>query len=680
MTTTRLARAAILAATLVLGLVPALAPAGVAAARPNLTLSGAATYDVLPEEGRVAVTVNLTATNHLKNTATRRFFFRTTQLTVLPGTSGFRLTGGSGKPKVSVAKRTDEYVNLKLDFGANLAAGKSTTLTLTFDIQDPGGAPDRPVRISPTLVSFTAWAYATPETPGATVDVRFPVGYSASIGRGPLSGPVADGPDHERWSSGPIDAPLAFVADVVADRPTDYAETELLVPLEAGPATIVLRAWPDDPAWRDRVGGLIERALPILERDIGVPWPVDGPLAVNEALVRSTGGYAGLFDPAERRIEIAYAASDGVVLHELAHAWFNGSLVADRWAAEGFASYYAERAATALGIDPDLPTPPPDGAGAMPLNDWGPSPTEDATAEQHGYAASLDLAETVAGRVGQPALRTVWQQASAGVGAYPPLVAPDGEPVAVEGAAPDVAAGPPDWRGLLDLLEDASGRELDDLWRAVVARPPDVAALDARAAAREAYERSVVHAGAWQLPPSTRAALRAWQFDAAVLILGEADAVIVQRDDLEAAAAAAGLRLPDRLERAFEGAIGLDGAADEARAERTVVEAIVRARDAEPRGRGVGEQAIIDVGLLGSTPQLHLDAAAASLAAGDIEAAYTSALRAEAAWIGAPSVGRSRIVSTVLLVVALLLLAGLIRQHRARSARPVARPGGASPG
>src|SRR6185295_3104989 len=107
------------------------------------------------------------------------------------------------------------------------------------------------------------------------------------------------------------------------------------VALEQGTATVQLRSGPDDEAWRDRVTYLVENALPILERDSGVAWPVDGPIAVQEALIRSTGGYAGLFAPQDRRIEIAYTASEGVILHELAHAWFNGRLVADRWAAEG---------------------------------------------------------------------------------------------------------------------------------------------------------------------------------------------------------------------------------------------------------------------------------------------------------------------------------------------------------
>ena len=71
-----------LALGLALGVVPALAPVPAAAAGPGLTITGDATYDVLPDEGRVAVTVQLSATNHLRNTITKRYFFRSAFLTV----------------------------------------------------------------------------------------------------------------------------------------------------------------------------------------------------------------------------------------------------------------------------------------------------------------------------------------------------------------------------------------------------------------------------------------------------------------------------------------------------------------------------------------------------------------------------------------------------------------------
>ena len=111
------------------------------------------------------------------------------------------------------------------------------------------------------------------------------------------------------------------------------------------PVGLTVRHWKEDVAWGKRVGGLFERGLPQLSERIGLPWPRDEGLVVQESVSRSTGGYAGLFDPTRGHVEVAYYADDFVVLHEAAHAWFNGNLLADRWALEAFASYYALEAA-----------------------------------------------------------------------------------------------------------------------------------------------------------------------------------------------------------------------------------------------------------------------------------------------------------------------------------------------
>ncbi len=106
-------------------------------------------------------------------------------------------------------------------------------------------------------------------------------------------------------------------------------------------------------------------------------------------------------------------------------------------------------------------------------------------------------------------------------------------------------AAPPDWRGLLDLLEDRTGKKYDDLWRAwvvrhgrsqparrTVGRPPPVR--------RSRGSR----AGEWQLPPIVPQAMRAWQFDQATELLDAADGALDDRDDVGDGAADAGLSGP----------------------------------------------------------------------------------------------------------------------------------------
>ncbi|HJW21466.1 MAG TPA: hypothetical protein VJ506_03460 [Candidatus Limnocylindrales bacterium] len=628
-------------------------PAAALAATPGLTLVTSATYDVQPDRGRVAISVAITATNHLQDSITKDYVYGDAYLAVLPQTSGFRITTpGSGTPRVAVSRRTSSYTVLHLTFGSDLGAGASRAFNLTFNLVDPGGSPDRPIRISPSLVSFYAWAFATPSTPGSSVSVTFPAGYEVTVGRGPLAGPATDTEGRQTWTSGALQDPLAFVADVSADRPAAYLELQRAVAIGGIQAQLLIRSWPDDAAWRDRVSGLLTTALPVLGQAIGLAWPIATPLVVQESLPRSTGGYAGLFDPATDRIEIAYVAPTGVVLHEAAHAWFNGSLVADRWAAEAFASYYAEVAAATMKVKIDSPQlTPADLAAAIPLNAWGPVGSEPSETESYAYAASLVLARQIAARAGDDGLRRVWSLASQGIGAYQP---PTG--------APERLGSPPDWRALLDLLEDTTGRSYADLWQAWVVRPEDLPALAARAVARGAYAQGVADAGPWQLPPSIREAMRTWQFDEAERELSAAEGVLRQRTALEGEATADGLQLPVTLRREFETG-DLVSAASEAAAELAALGAFQAARQARP-----SDVTTLDaIGLLGTDPDGSLREAAAAFSAGDLQGASHAAADATSAWTSAATVGRGRVMSAIALAVAIVLLAGLVLGRRRRS-------------
>src|SRR3954468_16481356 len=112
---------------LVLGLLAVLLASGFAvappaarevrAATPDLTLIGDARYDVQPQNRRVRVTVDLVATNHLEDSAARRFYFDRAFLQVQPGTTGFRLTSPTGSPTIRTTKRTADSTIVQLTFG-----------------------------------------------------------------------------------------------------------------------------------------------------------------------------------------------------------------------------------------------------------------------------------------------------------------------------------------------------------------------------------------------------------------------------------------------------------------------------------------------------------------------------------------------------------------------------------
>ena len=509
------------------------ATAEVRAAAPDLTIVADARYDVQPAQRRVRVTLDLTLTNHLVDTKTTRYFFDKAYLAVLPGTKAFGLTwDGSGTPTVTATKTTKDYTLLRLGLAQRLYGGKSARYRLRFDLPDPGGSATRDIRIGDALVSFPVWGFGSDATAGGSVLVVFPKGFSVAVQAGSIPRPTTDASGRVIFRSGTLAKPLSFFAYLVADRPGAYTDRAVKATVGGTPVEMRVQSWPDDKPWAKRVGDLMAKALPVLGTQVGLPWPRTDALTVREAVSHSTGGYAGLFDPAQGLVEVAYYADSFVVLHELAHGWFNGALLADRWANEGFASYYALQAAAALKIKAtgDVLTTKLQ-ASKVPLNAWGPIGRDTGATEDYGYAASLALAKAIGERAGPDALQAVWADAAGRVGAYQPPA----------GGTPETVDGAPDWRGLLDLLDAETGKPFDDLWRTWVARDEDLPLLDARAAARQAYDRVVGDAGDWSLPRPIRDAMRAWRFDDATRLLGEASAVLSRRTTIESAADALGL-------------------------------------------------------------------------------------------------------------------------------------------
>ena len=634
------------------------APAEVRAATPDLTIVSTARYDVQPDKHRVRVTIDLTLHNRLKDTKTKRYYFDHAFLDVLPRASSLKLTTGGKSASVKVVRKAKGYTRLQLNLAGRLFSGKTAKYRLTFNVTDPGGAATRDLRIGDSLVSFPVWAFATESTPGSSVTVVFPKGYDVKVEAGKIPAGITDDTGRTIFRSGRLDRPLDFFAYLVADRPGAYKDATISTQIHGAPIDVHLRSWQDDAPWAKRVGGLLKVGLPALGDRIGLEWPdYQQPLTVQEAVSRTTGGYAGLFDPAAGKVEIAYYADDFVVLHEAAHAWFNGSLLADRWANEAFASYYAAAAAADVGrkirvesLTDELKK------SKIPLNAWGPVGSEDVAQEDYAYAASLALAKEIAKRAGREGLTAVWTAAQSGVGAYQPA----------GGGAAETVEGPPDWRGLLDLLEEETDTTYDDLWRTWVARDSDLSLLDARTQTRDRYASMVTAAGDWHLPRPIRDALRAWRFSEATALLADAEAALAGRDAVTDAAKAAGLTAPATLRLAFEDDDGFADSTAETTAELDVIARYVAAEALQPAEM----TPFLTLGLWGQTPEAKLDESRTAFAMGDLQASASASEDAARTWANAEPLGQSRAVSIGLIGLAILVglavIIGTLRRRRRR--------------
>ncbi len=635
----------------------------VRAASGDLTMVTNAVYTIRPDDGRVGVAVAIEARNRTTETRTRRFYFDHAFLAVQPGAVNPRLTGAPGA-HARVSTRTGKSTLLRLDFGARLYSGKSVSLRLSFDLPGTGKTASPQVRVGASLVTLPVWAFASTGAEGSTVTVKFPGGWDVAVESGDLARREIAGTGGVVLESGPIASPLTYFAYVTAERPAVFSGQSITIPVGDRQADLDLQGWADDRAWSKRMEALLRKALPALRAEIGLPWPAGEPVTVAESVSRDADTYAAMFDPTDRRIEVAYWADHGVAVHQMAHVWFNGALLADRWANEGFATYYALRASRQIGEPADPPVMTPEAeAAALALDTWTGGTGARTPADAYARAASYQLATQLASLVGADVLTAVWADASARVGAYQP---PPG--AAATSSSPETVAGAADWRNLLDLFEERSGLDLAPLWRELVVTPAEAPQLDARAAARVSYERTLAVAGDWRLPRAIRDALRAWDFTTAETLMADVRTVLAQRNAGDELAASEGLRLPPVMQGLFESGLMTEASA-RAESERTAILALRRAEEA----RSPDDDLLSRIGMLGEDPDQDVARAREALEAGDLDVALAAADRAHRSWTVAWEEGRRRALLALAALATVLVLSSAVVSNRRRGRRPPAR-------
>lgn len=646
----------VFAAIALIGLTP-LQPARAA---DTLQIVAATTYQLLPGQGRVHVRIDAVATSHEPERDDGQVVTGLT-FSVQPGIANLVVTAGGTRLAASVTRRTDEFTDVELTFGRALHFEDSYRYLVSFDLVDPGGAAGRDIRIGRSVVAFPAWAFGSSNVPGGSVRIDVPAGYNVSVEGTQMASTGGGGDQPTTLRAERLPDPFAFFAYVSADRPGAFSETPLSVSLGDRAATINIRAWEDDPSWGSRMQNLLRDGLPVLHELIGLDYKLIGPLAVEEAATSRLGEYAGIFNDIADTITVRYDADAYVALHEAAHIWFNEKLFPERWIGEAFAEFYAVQAGKQIGAtgeafeldDTTL-------EHRIPLNSWGDVGVEDLAVEDYAYAATYHLATLIAGRTDLAGLRAVWKAAA--IFEMPYLSAHAGVPHDILPAVTQKG-----WQRLLDLLEERTGTSYTDLWDEWVVADADRPLLAERSAARSAYAAVVRRAGGWELPQRIRYDLGAWSFDAVTEEIAAADNVLGQRDRIVAAARELDLTPPPTLESAFEGAAGLQAAADEAKAELTTLEGISDAGAL----LGVEPSTLESIGLLGEEPQQDLDAARIAFEGADLGASDQAAARLTTVRSGAQDAGRQRvvIVGGGLLGLDALAMAGLALRRRRRRRR-----------
>jgi hypothetical protein len=652
----RRAALALLCAALLLALAPAgvtLPGAGRTARAAEYTLATTAQYDVQPDDRRIVVAVDVTFKNTTPDPGGQFSVFNVVDLAIHSGATSVAASDSRGALRISVAERNGVNV-ASVSPRTPVRYNQTMTFTLTYLLPD-AATPD--IRVRPSAVAFPAWSFGT----SGAVAIVLPGDYEVRVDGDDLT--ATQDATAVRLESGPVADPTTWLARVTAVRPASFTTLSEGVALASGTVDLQVRAWTDDEAWGEATMDLLARALPLLEKEIGLEYPRVGPLVVVESVPDLVGDLSEPVADAGA-IAVGFNQPPFTTLHQIAHVWLSEQLVGDRWIREGFASQAAAAVATELEVT--LPYDPAArttelGEAAFPLISWG---AGEATVEQDafGYAGSWALAERLAAAVGADALRMAWGRFAAGVGAYEPIAAPppapSGRPVT-----------PVDSRRLLDQLEAVSGQDLTAEFTTHVFDEAAAAELPQRTAARQAYVGLLAAAGEWGAPDPVLADLEAWRFDEAQAAIPEATAWLAARDELLAAIDAAGLAAPDRLRERYRASGGGPDARDELEAEAVLVAGYSDVRAQIARQPSVVEQ----VGLLGGAePSARLAEASALFAEGDLRGAAEEVDAARARLAGAFSDGAVRLGSAAAVLVVLLLAIVAIRRRRTRgyTARP----------
>lgn len=516
----------------------------------GLLVRSSTEYTPDPVNQRIDVRSTFDLTNEqpdeVVGSSTRSYFYTTWVIALPSNVTDFAATSDGITLATQIDQSTDAIAeperepgepdpNANVVFGSitlptNLSFGESVTLDVSYTI--PGGEPraEGPVaRVNDSFLSFSVWTAGDPGL--TTVSIAIPEGFMMDL-RGDLAGLTQVERDGQPFLEAVnIEAPRMFFGQVYGRNDRGLITEQADVP--GGQATV--RAWPDDPAWADFVVDTIERDLPVIEDLIGIEWPA-GDIEVIETVTPYLYGYGGWFNASSGLIEIGETLERDLILHELAHAWFNADLIDGRWITEGLAEEFASQtlalAAPAVGVEPPTPEqlvptePDLNDPLRVPLSAWA-SPwtlsVEDAFAyEQFHYNASWWVVRQITDDVGLEAFSDV-------------LIALENDELAYRGEGPvEQTQTPTRWTHLFDLLEfQAGATELDQLFATYVLTPTDAALLTDRRETLVHFQDLAQAGDDWAVPLLVRRDMSAWRFDDAQTHVDAARKVVDLRDEVK---------------------------------------------------------------------------------------------------------------------------------------------------
>ena len=266
-------------------------------------------------------------------------------------------------PSDAIAIEADADIVARADNGQFTMlelAGELDGAVLSYTMPSTQGRAAQGTRVNGAMVGFHLW----PNFDSVSVSIELPSGFVANVG--PLFRPVLIGDETLAYRVEDLPAEQVLGFWFVAFRDAGLVSQTV----DIGDSEVEVASWGDDPEWSEQAVRYVSEGVPTLADLIGQPWPAK-ELRVVESVAPAQEGYGGWFDLWEVEIAIPDSLDGAIMLHELAHVWFNNRWFQERWMIEGFAEEYANLALLELdGTEIEAVAPGPAPPGISGLNDW----------------------------------------------------------------------------------------------------------------------------------------------------------------------------------------------------------------------------------------------------------------------------------------------------------------------
>src|SRR5205823_7158086 len=155
-------------ATLIGG-IALLAPPVARGAPDGLRIVTQTRYVALPPEKRIHVTVQARATNATADPPNGRYYYTAARFALQPAIRNLTASSNGATLAARVVSSSREFTTVEVAFGRSIFHGATYPFTFAFDIVDPGGVPQRDVRVAASLMAFPVWAFGSRGTAGSSV-------------------------------------------------------------------------------------------------------------------------------------------------------------------------------------------------------------------------------------------------------------------------------------------------------------------------------------------------------------------------------------------------------------------------------------------------------------------------------------------------------------------------------